>query len=99
MLRKLTAESFEPIAGVLVILAAAGGLSGCCATRARRRRRWACAGAHMPALVLAWLLARWCGSQWVRRRWDGGFVGDSGSDPGHAGCSRSCWCWRPGAGR
>src|ERR1035437_6106885 len=28
MLRRLTAESFEPIAGVFVILAAAGGLSG-----------------------------------------------------------------------
>jgi GntP family gluconate:H+ symporter len=58
MLRKLTAESFEPIAGVLVILAAAGGLSGVLRDSGAAQATVAMAlGAHMPALVLAWLLA------------------------------------------
>jgi len=58
MLRKLTAESFEPIAGVLVILAAAGGLSGVLRDSGAAQATVGLAlGAHMPALVLAWLLA------------------------------------------
>ena len=58
LLRKLTAESFEPIAGVLVILAAAGGLSGVLRDSGAAQATVSLAlGAHMPPLVLAWLLA------------------------------------------
>lgn len=58
MLRKLTAESFEPIANVLVILAAAGGLSGVLKESGAAQATVGLAlGAHMPPLVLAWLLA------------------------------------------
>jgi gluconate:H+ symporter, GntP family len=58
LLRKLTAESFEPIANVLVILAAAGGLSGVLRESGAAQATVGLAlGAHMPPLVLAWLLA------------------------------------------
>jgi GntP family gluconate:H+ symporter len=58
LLRKLTGESFEPIAGVLVILAAAGGLSGILRDSGAAQSTVSLAlGAHMPPLVLAWLLA------------------------------------------
>ena len=58
LLRKLTGEAFEPIAGVLVILAAAGGLSGILRDSGAAQATVSLAlGAHMPALVLAWLLA------------------------------------------
>jgi GntP family gluconate:H+ symporter len=57
-LRKLTAESFEPIAQVLMILAAAGGLSGILRDSGAAQSTVSLAlGAHMPPLVLAWLLA------------------------------------------
>jgi H+/gluconate symporter-like permease len=57
-LRKLTGESFEPIANVLVILAAAGGLSGILRDSGAAQATVALAlGAQMPPLVLAWLLA------------------------------------------
>ena len=57
-LRKLTAESFEPIAGVMMILAAAGGLSGILRDSGAAQSTVSLAlGAHMPPLVLAWLLA------------------------------------------
>ncbi len=57
-LRKLTGEAFEPIAGVLVILAAAGGLSGILRDSGAAQATVGLAlGAHMPPLVLAWLLA------------------------------------------
>jgi len=57
-LRKLTGEAFEPIAGVLVILAAAGGLSGILRDSGAAQATVRLAlGAHMPPLVLAWLLA------------------------------------------
>jgi GntP family gluconate:H+ symporter len=57
-LRKLTNESFEPIANVLVILAAAGGLSGILRDSGAAQATIGLAeGAHMPPLVLAWLLA------------------------------------------
>jgi len=57
-LRKLTAESFEPIAQVLLILAAAGGLSGILRDSGAAQSTVSLAlGAHMPPLVLAWLLA------------------------------------------
>jgi len=57
-LRKLTGEAFEPIAGVLVILAAAGGLSGVLRDSGAAQATVSIAlGAHIPALVLAWLLA------------------------------------------
>jgi GntP family gluconate:H+ symporter len=57
-LRKLTAESFEPIANVLVILAAAGGLSGILRDSGAAQATVSLAlGAHMPPLLLAWLLA------------------------------------------
>jgi GntP family gluconate:H+ symporter len=58
LLRKLTAESFEPIANVLVILAAAGGLSGVLRDSGAAQATVSLAlGAHMPPLVLAWVLA------------------------------------------
>jgi GntP family gluconate:H+ symporter len=58
MLRRLTGEAFEPIAGVLVILAAAGGLSGILRDSGTAQATVGLAlGAHIPPLVLAWLLA------------------------------------------
>ena len=58
LLRRLTSESFEPIASVLVILAAAGGLSGILRDSGAAQATVSLAlGAHMPPLVLAWLLA------------------------------------------
>ncbi len=58
LLRKLTAESFEPIAQVLLILAAAGGLSGILRDSGAAQATVGLAlGAHIPPLVLAWLLA------------------------------------------
>jgi GntP family gluconate:H+ symporter len=58
LLRKLTSESFEPIANVLVILAAAGGLSGILRDSGAAQSTVALAlGAQMPPLVLAWLMA------------------------------------------
>lgn len=58
LLRLLTSESFEPIANVLIILAAAGGLSGVLRDSGAAQATISLAlGAHMPPLVLAWLLA------------------------------------------
>jgi GntP family gluconate:H+ symporter len=58
LLRQLTTESFEPIANVLVILAAAGGLSGILRDSGAAQATVGLAlGAHMPPLVLAWVLA------------------------------------------
>jgi GntP family gluconate:H+ symporter len=58
LLRKLTGEAFAPIAGVLAILAAAGGLSGVLRDSGAAQATVNLAlGAHMPPLVLAWLLA------------------------------------------
>ena len=58
LLRKLASESFEPIANVLMILAAAGGLSGILRDSGAAQATITLAlGAHMPPLVLAWLLA------------------------------------------
>ena len=58
MLRQLTTESFEPIANVMVILAAAGGLSGILRDSGAAQATVGLAlGAHMPPLVLAWTLA------------------------------------------
>jgi GntP family gluconate:H+ symporter len=58
LLRQLAAESFEPIANVLVILAAAGGLSGILRDSGAAQATVGLAlGAHMPPLVLAWTLA------------------------------------------
>ena len=58
LLRHLTTESFEPIANVLVILAAAGGLSGVLRDSGAAQATVGLAlGAHMPPLVLAWMLA------------------------------------------
>jgi GntP family gluconate:H+ symporter len=58
LLRQLTTESFEPIANVLVILAAAGGLSGVLRDSGAAQATVGLAlGAHMPPLVLAWMLA------------------------------------------
>jgi GntP family gluconate:H+ symporter len=57
-LRKLTADSFVPISGVLVILAAAGGLSGVLRDSGAAQSTVGLAlGAHMPPLLLAWALA------------------------------------------
>ncbi len=57
-LRRLTADSFVPIAGPLVILAAAGGLSGVLRASGAAQAAVAVAmGAHMPPLLLAWALA------------------------------------------
>jgi GntP family gluconate:H+ symporter len=58
LLRKLTMESFEPIANAIVILSAAGGLSGVLRESGAAQATVGLAmGAHMPPLVLAWLLA------------------------------------------
>jgi GntP family gluconate:H+ symporter len=58
LLRKLTGEAFEPITGVLAILAAAGGLSGVLRDSGAAQATVSLAlGAHMPPLILAWLLA------------------------------------------
>lgn len=57
-LRRLTADAFVPIAGVLVILSAAGGLSGVLRDSGAAQATVGLAlGAHMPPLVLAWVLA------------------------------------------
>ncbi len=58
LLRQLTSEAFEPIANVMVILAAAGGLSGVLRDSGAAQATVGLAlGAHMSPLVLAWLLA------------------------------------------
>ena len=58
LLRRLTGEALEPIAGVLVILAAAGGLSGILRDSGASQATVGMAlGANIPPLVLAWLLA------------------------------------------
>ncbi len=58
LLRRLTAESFEPIANVLMILAAAGGLSGILRDSGAAQATVSLAlRAHMSPLLLAWLLA------------------------------------------
>jgi GntP family gluconate:H+ symporter len=58
LLRKVTTESFAPIANVLVILSAAGGLSGILRDSGAAQATVALAlGAHLPPLVMAWLLA------------------------------------------
>jgi gluconate:H+ symporter, GntP family len=58
LLRQLITESFEPIANVLVILAAAGGLSGILRDSGAAQATVSLAlGARMPPLLLAWLLA------------------------------------------
>lgn len=58
MLRKLTAESFVPIAGVLVILSAAGALSGILRDSGAAQATVGLAmSLHMPPLVLAWAMA------------------------------------------
>jgi gluconate:H+ symporter, GntP family len=57
-LRRLMADSFVPIAGPLVILAAAGGLSGVLrASGAAQAAVTFALVAHMPPLLLAWALA------------------------------------------
>ncbi len=57
-LRRLTADSLGPIAGPLVILAAAGGLSGVLrASGAAQAAVTFAMGTHMPPLILAWALA------------------------------------------
>jgi len=57
-LRRLVADSFVPIAGPLVILAAAGGLSGVLrASGAAQAAVNVALGAHLPPLILAWALA------------------------------------------
>ncbi len=58
LLRKLTSDAFEPIANVLVILAAAGGLSGVLRDSGAAQATVGLAlGVHMSPLLLAWLLA------------------------------------------
>jgi GntP family gluconate:H+ symporter len=58
LLRKLSAESFAPIASSIVILSAAGGLSGILRESGAAQATVGLAlGAHMPPLVLAWALA------------------------------------------
>jgi GntP family gluconate:H+ symporter len=58
LLRQVTAESFAPISGVLLILSAAGGLSGILRDSGAAQATVGLAlGAHMPPLLMAWLLA------------------------------------------
>lgn len=57
-LRRLTIDAFAPIASPLVILAAAGGLSGVLrASGAAQAAVTFAMSAHMPPLLLAWALA------------------------------------------
>ncbi len=57
-LRRLTIDSFAPIASPLVILAAAGGLSGVLrASGAAQAAVTFAMNAHLPPLLLAWALA------------------------------------------
>ena len=57
-LRRLTIDSFAPIASPLVILAAAGGLSGVLrASGAAQAAVTFAMSAHLPPLLLAWALA------------------------------------------
>jgi len=57
-LRRLTIDAFSPIASPLVILAAAGGLSGVLrASGAAQAAVTFAMSAHMPPLLLAWALA------------------------------------------
>ena len=57
-LRRLTIDAFAPIASPLVILAAAGGLSGVLrASGAAQAAVTLAMSAHMPPLLLAWALA------------------------------------------
>jgi len=96
LLRHLTTESFEPIANVLVILAAAGGLSGVLRDSGAAQATVSLAlGAHMPPLCWRGSWRRLCECRWDRLRW-----------PwllrrrcwrrwlGTPACGRSCWCWR-----
>ena len=58
LLRRLATESFAPIASSIVILSAAGGLSGVLRDSGAAQATVSLAlGAHMPPLLLAWLLA------------------------------------------
>ena len=58
LLRKVTTEAFVPIANSIVILSAAGGLSGVLRDSGAAQATVGLAlGLHMPPLVLAWLLA------------------------------------------
>jgi GntP family gluconate:H+ symporter len=58
VLRRLTAESFVPIAGVLVILSAAGALSGILRDSGAAQATVGLAmSLHMPPLLLAWAMA------------------------------------------
>jgi gluconate:H+ symporter, GntP family len=58
LLRKMTGESFAPIANSIVILSAAGGLSGILRESGAAQATVGLAmGAHMPPLLLAWMLA------------------------------------------
>ncbi len=58
MLRQLTARSFVPIAGVLVILSAAGALSGVLRDSGAAQATVGLAmRAHLPPLLLAWAMA------------------------------------------
>jgi GntP family gluconate:H+ symporter len=58
VLRRLTAESFVPIAGVLVILSAAGALSGILRDSGAAQATVGLAmNLHMPPLLLAWAMA------------------------------------------
>ena len=58
LLRKVTTEAFGPIANSIVILSAAGGLSGVLRDSGAAQATVGLAlGLHMPPLVLAWLLA------------------------------------------
>ena len=57
-LRRLTADSFGPIASVLVILSAAGGLSQVLKDSGAAQATVSLAmGAHLPPLLLAWAIA------------------------------------------
>lgn len=57
-LRRLVGDSFAPIAGVLVILSAAGGLSGVLRDSGAAQATVAVAmGVHIPPLILAWVMA------------------------------------------
>ena len=102
LLRKLTAESFEPIANVLVILAAAGGLERHSA-RLRRGAGHGGPGAGRAHAAAGAGMAAGRGGARLHGLGDGGDgrgFGGAGADgrPRRA-CGRSCWCWPPAPAR
>jgi gluconate:H+ symporter, GntP family len=84
-----------------VILAAAGGLSGILRDSGAAQATVSLAlGAHMPPLVLAWLLAAVVrvsmGSATVAMAVASAVLAPMAAT---SACGRNCWCWPPAPAR